>query len=63
MASPKTIAIVKSTAPVLEVHGEEITTVFYRRLFENNPELKDIFNMTNQMQSEKTNLQQVTIPR
>ncbi|NQY31315.1 MAG: NO-inducible flavohemoprotein [Flavobacteriaceae bacterium] len=48
MASPKTIAIVKSTAPVLEVHGEEITKVFYRRLFENNPELKDMFNMTNQ---------------
>jgi len=48
MASSKTIAIVKSTAPVLEEHGEQITKVFYRRLFENNPELKDMFNMTNQ---------------
>jgi len=48
MASPKTIAIVKSTAPVLEKHGEEITKVFYKRLFENNPELRDMFNMTNQ---------------
>lgn len=48
MASSKTIAIVKSTAPVLKQHGELITKVFYKRLFENNPELKDMFNMTNQ---------------
>lgn len=48
MASLKTIKIVKSTAPLLEQHGVEITKVFYRRLFENNPELKDMFNMTNQ---------------
>ncbi|MEX6627333.1 NO-inducible flavohemoprotein [Tenacibaculum salmonis] len=48
MASKKTIEIVKSTAPVLEQHGEAITKVFYRLLFENHPELKDIFNMTNQ---------------
>ncbi|WCC41764.1 NO-inducible flavohemoprotein [Tenacibaculum finnmarkense] len=48
MASKKTIEIVKSTVPVLEVHGEVITKVFYRLLFENHPELKDIFNMTNQ---------------
>lgn len=48
MASKKTIEIVKSTAPVLKEHGEAITIAFYRLLFENNPELKDIFNMTNQ---------------
>lgn len=48
MASKKTIEIVKSTAPVLEQHGEAITKVFYKRLFKNHPELKDVFNMTNQ---------------
>ena len=48
MASKKTIEIVKSTAPVLELHGETITKVFYARLFENHPSLKSIFNMTNQ---------------
>ena len=48
MASKKTIEIVKSTAPVLEEHGEVITKVFYKLLFENHPELKDIFNMINQ---------------
>lgn len=48
MASKKTIEIVKSTAPVLEQHGEAITKVFYKLLFENHPGLKDVFNMTNQ---------------
>ena len=48
MASKKTIEIVKTTAPVLEQHGEAITKVFYRLLFENHPELKDVFNMIHQ---------------
>lgn len=48
MISQETIAIVKSTAPVLAEHGETITKVFYKRMFKNNPELKDIFNMTHQ---------------
>ncbi|CAM1341360.1 NO-inducible flavohemoprotein [Tenacibaculum amylolyticum] len=48
MASQKTIEIVKSTAPVLEQHGEAITRVFYKLLFEKHPELKDVFNMTHQ---------------
>ena len=48
MASKKTIEIVKATAPVLEVHGEAITKVFYKSLFENHPALKDTFNMVNQ---------------
>lgn len=48
MASKKTIQIVKSTAPVLEQHGQAITKVFYKMLFDNHPELKDVFNMTNQ---------------
>lgn len=48
MASPKTIEIVKATVPVLEEHGTAITTVFYQNMFNEHPELLDIFNETNQ---------------
>lgn len=48
MLSKSTMEIVKSTAPVLEVHGKAITTVFYRNLFEAHPELLNIFNHANQ---------------
>lgn len=48
MLSRETMNIIKSTAPVLEVHGKEITTVFYKKLFESHPELLNIFNQTNQ---------------
>ncbi len=48
MLSQKTIEIVKSTAPVLEVKGTEITSVFYKNLFANHPELLNIFNHANQ---------------
>lgn len=44
----QTIDIVKSTVPILEERGNEITSRFYKRMFENNPELKHIFNQTNQ---------------
>ncbi|WP_210364813.1 NO-inducible flavohemoprotein [Bacillus sp. REN3] len=50
MLDKKTIEIIKSTVPVLEVHGEQITTVFYKRMFENHPELLNIFNHANQKQ-------------
>ena len=48
MLSSNTIQIVKSTAPVLAVKGEEITTHFYKTLFTNHPELLNIFNHANQ---------------
>ncbi|MCA1060026.1 NO-inducible flavohemoprotein [Rossellomorea aquimaris] len=48
MLSQKTIEIVKSTAPVLEVKGTEITSTFYKNLFTNHPELLNIFNHANQ---------------
>ncbi|RSD27856.1 NO-inducible flavohemoprotein [Mesobacillus subterraneus] len=50
MLDQKTIGIIKSTVPVLEVHGEQITTVFYKTMFENHPELLNIFNHANQKQ-------------
>ncbi|PEJ56625.1 NO-inducible flavohemoprotein [Bacillus sp. AFS002410] len=48
MLSQKTIDIIKSTVPVLEVSGTEITSVFYKNLFTNHPELLNVFNHTNQ---------------
>lgn len=46
--TPEQIAIVKSTAPALKEHGEEITTMFYRNMLAAHPELRDIFNTTSQ---------------
>ena len=42
------IDLVKSTVPLLEEAGTEITEYFYRRLFRDNPEVQHIFNMSNQ---------------
>ncbi|WP_163183211.1 NO-inducible flavohemoprotein [Neobacillus sedimentimangrovi] len=50
MLDPKTIEIIKSTVPVLEKHGEAITTRFYQLMFGNHPELLNIFNHVNQKQ-------------
>lgn len=50
MLSQETIAIIKSTVPVLEQHGKTITTVFYKNMFEKHPELLNIFNHANQSQ-------------
>lgn len=52
MAAPLTsaqVAIVKATAPVLKEHGEEITSLFYRNMLDANPDLRNIFNMANQV--------------
>ena len=40
--------IIKTTAPVLKENGKEITSIFYKHLFENHPELLNMFNQTNQ---------------
>jgi nitric oxide dioxygenase len=50
MLDQKTIEIIKSTVPVLEKHGETITTRFYQLMFGNHPELLNIFNHANQKQ-------------
>ncbi|MGN8648295.1 NO-inducible flavohemoprotein [Gracilibacillus sp. HCP3S3_G5_1] len=44
----KTIETVQATVPVLAEHGTAITSKFYQLLFINHPELKNIFNQTNQ---------------
>jgi nitric oxide dioxygenase len=48
MLSDKTISIVKSTAPILEQHGETLTRHFYRRMFSHNPEVAPFFNPAHQ---------------
>lgn len=53
MLSANEIDVIKSTAPVLATHGEEITGRFYELLFEQNPELNNIFNMNNQKGGEQ----------
>ncbi|MFY0544698.1 NO-inducible flavohemoprotein [Brevibacillus sp. H7] len=50
MLSQQTIAVIKSTVPVLQSHGKAITTRFYERMFANHPELLHIFNHANQKQ-------------
>ena len=53
MLNQNTIDIIKSTVPVLREHGVEITTAFYKRMFENNPEVKAMFNMDKQESGEQ----------
>ena len=45
--SQQTIAIVKATAPVLEVHGLAIVRRMYERMFA-NPAIRDLFNQSHQ---------------
>ncbi|KAK2772685.1 flavohemoglobin [Colletotrichum kahawae] len=47
------IDIVKSTAPVLKVHGETITTLFYKDMIDTHPELKNVFSLRNQASGEQ----------
>lgn len=48
MLNEKTIRIVKSTAPILQEHGETLTRHFYQRMFKHNPEVAPFFNSANQ---------------
>lgn len=46
--SPKTIDIVKSTAPLLKKQGRQMTTRMYEIMFRNHPEIKQQFDMSAQ---------------
>ena len=48
MLDQATIAVIKSTIPLLESAGPALTQHFYQRMFSHNPELKDIFNLAHQ---------------
>ncbi len=41
--NPNTIAIIKSTAPVIKEHGEAITSAMYKHLFAAHPEAEALF--------------------
>lgn len=51
--SAETIAVIKSTAPVLQEHAEALTRLFYARMFEHNPEVKPYFNPAHQRSGEQ----------
>lgn len=48
MLTDQHINTVKSTIPLLASAGPALTAHFYQRMFAHNPELQDIFNMSNQ---------------
>ncbi len=48
MLDQATIAVIKSTIPLLESAGPALTQHFYQRMFNHNPELKDVFNLAHQ---------------
>lgn len=46
--TPQQVQIIRSTVPVLQEHGTNITSTFYKTVLEENPALHNIFNQTNQ---------------
>ncbi|MCA9115445.1 MAG: NO-inducible flavohemoprotein [Planctomycetaceae bacterium] len=48
MLSPRTMEIVRATAPAVAPLAETITRRFYQRMFEGNPEVKAFFNQAHQ---------------
>ncbi len=48
MLDSQTIAVIKSTIPVLVETGPQLTGYFYDRMLKHNPELKDVFNLSHQ---------------
>ncbi|WP_088105810.1 NO-inducible flavohemoprotein [Halalkalibacter urbisdiaboli] len=53
LLTEKTVKVVKSTVPVLAIHGEAITKRFYQMLFEAHPELLNMFNQTHQKEGKQ----------
>lgn len=46
--TPESEVIVRATAGVVATHSDEITTLFYREMFAEHPELLRVFNRANQ---------------
>lgn len=47
--------LIKDTIPVLRTNGLDLTKHFYKRMFFHNPELKNVFNMGNQVNGKQQN--------
>jgi nitric oxide dioxygenase len=54
MLSADTLALIKSTAPLLAEQGKTITDLFYAKLFKQHPDLQHIFNMAHQAHGEQS---------
>ena len=61
MLSQSTITTIKATVPALEAYGKDITTAFYKKLFETHPQLLNIFNHTNQQKGRQQNALATTV--
>ena len=48
LLSDSTIQIIQAITPAVAEHAVQITTIFYKRLFQANPEVKAFFNFANQ---------------
>lgn len=46
--TPEQIEVIRQTIPVLQQHGYDITTVFYRNMLTAHPELNSVFNFRSQ---------------
>lgn len=53
MLNQHQMALVKSTAPVLQRQGEALTRHFYQRMFARNPEVLPYFNQANQVSGDQ----------
>ncbi|OTA14464.1 flavohemoglobin [Xenorhabdus vietnamensis] len=53
MLDSQVIATIKSTIPLIVSTGPKLTAHFYERMFKHNPELKDIFNMSHQINGDQ----------
>ncbi|AYA39454.1 NO-inducible flavohemoprotein [Xenorhabdus nematophila] len=53
MLDSHVIATVKSTIPLIVSTGPKLTAHFYERMFKHNPELKDVFNMSHQLNGDQ----------
>ncbi|KAL1967070.1 hypothetical protein VTN77DRAFT_3594 [Rasamsonia byssochlamydoides] len=47
--TPEQVKLIKATVPVLQDHGNAITTTFYQNMLAENPELNAIFNTANKV--------------
>src|SRR4029079_2856820 len=54
LLSERSAAVVAATAGVVAAHAEQITAVFYPRMFAENPELLRVFNQGNQATGEQS---------
>ncbi|CAM3776139.1 flavohemoglobin [Xenorhabdus thuongxuanensis] len=53
MLDSQVIATIKSTIPLIISTGPKLTAHFYERMFKHHPELKDIFNMSHQLNGDQ----------